>query len=137
MIYSNQKVQIVCEDSKAIITSQPPILAKYLTEDFKAYQTLNSSETLNRSCKHSKLVLYHALKERGFTPSEINFCAMFLMNFTQRILKEAIHAFNGLYIESSSDYQIIHTKLAEIIATISSSYIKDFESQFNLHISSH
>lgn len=137
MIYSNQKIHVVCEDSKVIITSQPSILAKYLTEDFKAYKTLNSPETLNRSCKHSKLVLYHALKERGFTPSEINFCAIFLMNFTQEILKEAIHTFNNLSVESSSDYQTIHAKLTEIITTISSSYIKDFESQFNLHISSH
>lgn len=136
MLYSNEKIHIVCEDSKKIIASQPPILAKYLTEDFKVYQTLNSPQTLERSCKHSKLVLYHALKERGFTPSEINICALFLMTFTQKILKETILAFNGLYIESSTKDEIIHTKLSALIEKLSMQHLKEFEEQFNLYLHS-
>lgn len=136
MFYSTDKFRVVCEDSKKIISTQSHILAKYLTEDFKVYQTLNSPQTLERSCKHSKLVLYHALKERGFTPSEINICALFLMTFTQKILKETILTFNGLYIESSTDDEIIHAKLSTLIETLSTQSLKSFEEQFQLYLHS-
>lgn len=136
MIYSSEKIHVTCEDSKKIIASQPTILARYLSEDFKDGQSLNSSEALERSCKHSKLVLYHALKERGFTPSEINICVLFLVQFTNKILGEAILAFNALNMKRTTDDQIIHATLSELIDITSHQYIHEYDKQFNLYITS-
>lgn len=136
MLYSSEKIHIVCEDSKKIVTSQPPLLAKYLVEDFKAYQKLDSPQILERSCKHSKLVLYHALKERGFPPSEINICALFLMTFTQKILKETILIFNELHIDNSTEDQIIHSQLSTLIKTLSIQHLQRFEEQFTIYLHS-